>query len=144
MPPPPPAPRELIEVLGIGKTEVVNGKALTLLSLERYREGDLVTFRLVRKRGRFEPDFPSPEMFLAVGPAAATSTPRLSGMNGGGGGGMEETTFRYSFSFSPGMPDDATDWVIEVTKIEWVRPRHGRHRRIWSIDHGPWRFIIRP
>ena len=57
---------------------------------------------------------------------------------------MEEITFRYSFSFSPGMPDDATDWVIEVTKIEWVRPRHGRHRRIWSIDHGPWRFIIRP
>ena len=65
------------------------------------------------------------------------------------GAGAYLFTPRPAYRFRPitepmTMPDDATDWVIEVTKIEWVRPRHGRHRRIWSIDHGPWRFIIRP
>ncbi len=143
VPPPPPTPRELIEVIGVGKTEVVNGVALTLLSLERYREGDIVTFRLTAKRG-LHLDFPSPELFIAVGPAASPSTPRFSMMGGGGGGGGKDLIFRYSFGFSPGMPDEATDWVVEVTKIEWVRPRRSPQRKVASVDAGPWRFVIRP
>lgn len=144
MPPAPPRPRELIEVLGVGKTETVSGVALTLLSLERYREGDVVTFRLARQRAKWQRDFPSPELFLAVGPAGAPATPRFSGMSGGGGGGMEEIEYRYTFSFSPGMPDDANDWVIEVTKIHWIRPYRSPERNIESVDLGPWRFAIRP
>jgi hypothetical protein len=140
---PPPALRELIEVIGLGKTETVGGVALTLLSLERYREGDLVTFRLTRKRG-LHLDFPSPELSLAVGPAASMSTPRFSMMSGGGGGGGNELTFRYSYGFSPGMPDGATDWVIEVAKIEWVRPYRSPERKVASVDVGPWRFVVRP
>ena len=141
---PPPQQRELVEVLGIGRTEVANGVALTLLSLERYREGDTINFRLIRKRGPFQRDIPSPELFIRVGPSSSTQTPRFSGMSGGGGGGMQEITYRFSFGVSPAMPDDATDWVVEVTKIEWVKPYRSPERRIWSIDHGPWRFVIRP
>jgi hypothetical protein len=140
---PAPEMRELIEVLGIGKTEIVNGVALTLLSVERYREGDIVTFRLTSKRG-LHLDFLSPELFLAVGPAASTTTPRFSMFGGGGGGGGNDLTFRYTFGVSPGMPDEATDWVVEVTKIEWVRPYRSPEREVASVDVGPWRFTIRP
>src|SRR2546421_4592715 len=70
--PPPPAPRELVEVLGIGAAQTVGDRTITLLSLERYREGDIVTFSLTSKRG-LHLDFPSPELFLAVGPAASPS-----------------------------------------------------------------------
>jgi hypothetical protein len=143
MPPPPPRPRELIEVIGVGQTETANDVAVTLLSLERYREGDIVTFRLLRKRAKWERDFPSPELFIAVGPSGATARPRFGGMSGGGGGGMEEIEYRHTFSLSPGMPDDVTDWVVEVEKIEWVRMGQPG-RTVQSVDVGPWRFVIRP
>jgi hypothetical protein len=141
--PPPATPRELIDVIGVGKTETVSGVALTLLALERYREGDIVTFRLTAKRGLHR-EFPSPELFIAVGPAASTSTARFSMMGGGGGGSGNDLTFRYSYGLSPGMPDDAIDWVVEVAKIEWVRPYHSPERKVASVDVGPWRFTIRP
>lgn len=139
----PPQPRTLVEVLGIGRTQIVNGVALTLLSLERYREGDIVTFRLSSRRGLHR-EYPSPELFIEVGPAGATSTPRFSTAGGGGGGGGQELEFRYYFGFSPAMPDDARDWVVAVTKIEWVRPYRSGERHVAKVDQGPWRFVIRP
>jgi hypothetical protein len=116
--------------------------SLTLLSLERYREGDIVTFSLKSRRG-LHLDFSSPEIFMQIGPAGATATPRFSMSGGGGGGNGQDLDFRYSFGFSPGMPDDATDWVIEVTKIEWVRPYRSPERKVARADIGPWRFVIR-
>src|SRR2546428_9485990 len=104
MPPVPPTPRELVEVIGIGRTETVNNVSLTLLSLERYREGDIVTFRLVRRRGLHR-DFPSPELFIATGPAAATATPRFGYMSGGGGGGVGQVRYCHSVCLKPRMPD---------------------------------------
>jgi hypothetical protein len=139
----PAQPRTLVEVLGIGSTQTAGGVALTLLSLERYREGDVVTFRLSSRRG-LHLDYPSPELFIKVGPSAATATPRFSMAGGGGGGGGQELEFRQYFGFSPAMPDDATDWVVEVTKIEWVSPYRSGARRVARVDQGPWRFVIRP
>ena len=143
MPPPPPRPRTLVEVLGIGRTETVNNVALTLLSYERYREGDYVTFSLTSRRG-MQRDYPTPEIFMRVGPSGATETPRFSDGGGGGGGGGQELYFRYSFGFGPPMPDDVNDWIVEVTKIEWARPYRGPERRVARVDEGPWRFVIRP
>jgi hypothetical protein len=142
-PPPPPRPRTLVEVLGIARTETVNGVPLTLLSYERYREGDYVTFSLSSRRG-LHLEYPSPEIFMRVGPAGATATPRFSDGGGGGGGGGQDLYFRYAFGFSPPMPDEATDWVVEVTKVEWVKPRHSPERHVARVDEGPWRFVIRP
>lgn len=140
--PPPPAPRELVDVIGIGRTEMVAGVSLTLLALERYREGDIVTFRIVRKRG-FSRDFPSPELLIAVGPASATELPRYSMMSGGGGGGMNEIVYRMSYGLVPGMPLDATDWIIEVREVSWVRDGMNE-RKVSSVDAGPWRFTVKP
>lgn len=139
----PPQPRTLVEVIGVGRTETVNGVSLTLLSLERYREGDILTFSLTSKRG-LHLDSPSPEIFIQIGPSGATATPRFSMMSGGGGGAGNELIFRYSFGVAPGMPDDATDWVIEVAKIEWVFPYRSPERKVARVDLGPWRFTIRP
>ncbi len=52
LPAPPPTARELIDVIGIGVSEMVGGVALTLLSLERYAEVSILLFRLVAPRPR--------------------------------------------------------------------------------------------
>src|SRR5512132_2081161 len=86
--PPPPQPRELIDVVGIGRTETVGGVAVTLLSLERYREGHVALFRMFRHRERSERELPMPHFELAVTPE--NSTPyRFWMMGGTGGGGVE-------------------------------------------------------
>src|SRR5687768_4929276 len=84
-PPPPPQPRELIDVVGIGRTETVSGVDVTLLSLERYREGHVALFRMFRQRKRSERDLPMPHFELAVTPES--STPYRFWMMGGTGGG---------------------------------------------------------
>ena len=66
--PPPPQPHELIAVVGVGVTQNAGGLALTLLSLEQYREGTIVLFRLLRPRGRFEREYPHPRLRLTVVP----------------------------------------------------------------------------
>lgn len=73
-PAPPAQPRDLIDVVGVGQTETANGVALTLLSLERYREGGIALFRLHRARGPLERDFPSPDLDLAVTPQGKSRT----------------------------------------------------------------------
>lgn len=141
VPAPPPQPRELIDVVGIGLTETVGGVALSLLSLERYREGHIALFRLHRARGRLELDFPSPRLDLAVMPEA--TTPYRVWMNGGtGSGGMGEVEYRQSYAIVPAPPNDASETVIEVRAISWERYGAGAYKVV-SVDTGPWRFTIR-
>jgi hypothetical protein len=140
VPAPPPQPRELIDVLGIGQTETVSGVALTLLSLERYREGHIALFRLHRARGRLEREFPSPELDLAITPEG-TVPYRFWMMGGGGGGGTRELEFRYSYAIVPAPPSDASEVVIEVRAISWKRYGAGTYKVV-SVDPGPWRFRI--
>lgn len=124
-------------------TVTASGIPLTLLSLERYREGDVLNFRFTSRRG-LHLDFASPDMFITVGPASATATPRFSLMGGSSGGNGQEIVHRFSFGVTPGMPDGATDWVVEVTKIVWNRHRSGGEYTVANVDEGPWRFVIRP
>src|SRR5690242_7716667 len=83
-PPPPPQPHELIDVVGVGTTETTGGVALTLLSLERYREGLIALFRVRRHRGRFEREFPSPWLVMTVTPEGTVPYRFLMGSGGGG------------------------------------------------------------
>ena len=141
VPPPPPQPHELIDVVGVGATENVGGVALTLLSLERYREGDVGLFRLLRARGRFEFEYPSPCLHLAVTPEG-TVPYRVWQMGGSGGGGMREIEYRLSYAIVPAPPSDVSGTVIEVREIEWERWKEGT-RKVASVDTGPWRFTVR-
>ena len=133
-------PRELIDVVGIGQTETVNGVALTLLSLERYREGHIALFRLHRARGRLELEFPSPDLKLAVTPEG-TVPYRFWMMSGTGGGMPRELEYRQSYAIVPAPPSGVGEVVIEVREISWKRYGAGTYKVV-SVDTGPWRFTI--
>lgn len=136
----PPQPRELVDVVGVGQSETVNGVAVTLLSVERYREGHIALFRLHRARGRLEHDFPSPEFDLAVTPEGAV--PYRFWMTGGTGGGLPgEVEHRRSYAIVPAPPSDASEVVIEVRAISWKRYDSGTYKVV-SVETGPWRFTI--
>jgi hypothetical protein len=138
---PPPQPRELIDVVGVGLTETVGGVALTLLSVERYREAHIALFRLFRARGRFEWEFPSPHLDLSVTPEGEAPY-RHWMMSGSGGGGMRELEFRQSYAIAPAPPSEATETVIEVRKISWERYAAGTYKVV-AVDTGPWRFSLK-
>lgn len=122
-------------------TETVGGIALTLLSLERYREGHIALFRLFRPRGPLEWEFPSPHLDLSVTPEGVAPY-RFWMMGGTGGGGMRELEFRQSYAIVPAPPSETSETVIEVRQISWERYRAGT-RRVVSVDTGPWRFSLR-
>jgi hypothetical protein len=141
-PAPPPQPRQLIDVVGVGATETVGGVALTLLSVERYREGHVVLFRMFRHRERSERDLPMPRFELAVSPESSTPY-RFWMMGGTGGGGVAgEMEYRQAYAITPSPPSDGSEIVIEVREISWERLGHGT-RKVVSVDSGPWRFTIR-
>jgi hypothetical protein len=136
----PTQPRVLIDVVGIGLTETVGGVALTLLSLERYREGHIALFRLFRARGPSEREFPTPRLEFAVVPEG--TVPYRFWMMGGTGGGMKELEYRQSYAIAPAPPSDASDTIIEVREIVWERWGAGM-RKVVSVDTGPWRFSVK-
>ena len=130
----------MIDVVGIGLTETVGGVSVTLLSVERYREGHIALFRLFRARGPFEREFPSPQLELAVTPEGAG--PYRFWMMSGGGGGMKELEYRQSYAIVPAPPTDATETLIEVRQISWQRYGAGTYTVV-SVDTGPWLFVVR-
>ena len=127
-------------MIGVGATETANGVALTLLSVERYAEAHVLLFRLLRRRGRFELEFPSPHLDIAISPEGA-APPRVW-MMGGSGGGTTEVEHRLSYAVSP-APADAGPMVVEVLRITWERYDKGNYK-VASVDTGPWRFTLTP
>jgi hypothetical protein len=131
----------LVDVVGIGRTETVDGVAITLLSLERYREGHVALFRMFRHRKRSERDLLTPQFELAVSPDASTSY-HFWMMGGTGGGGVEgEMEYRQSYAIAPPPPSDGREVVIEVREVSWRRYGSGTYK-IVAVDTGPWRFSI--
>jgi hypothetical protein len=140
-PAPPSQPRELIDVIGIGATEMVGGVALTLLSVERYREGHVALFRMFRHRERSERELPMPHFELAITPESSTPY-RFWMMGGTGGGGVAgEMEYRQAYAIAPAPPSDGSEIVIEVREISWERLGAGT-RKVVAVDTGPWRFSI--
>jgi hypothetical protein len=142
LPPSPPQPRELVDVVGVGQTETVNGVAVTLLSVERYREGHVVLFRMFRHRKRSERDLPMPHFELSVTPQSSMPY-RFWMMGGTGGGGVEgEMEYRQAYAITPSPPSDDGEVVIEVREISWKRYGSGTYKVV-AVDTGPWRFSVR-
>lgn len=141
-PPPIPQPRTLVEVIGIGATAVVQGIALTLLSVERYEEGLIVSFRMVRHRGRVQMDWPYPSLLVTVAPAGSVPYRVLARGGSGGGTIAGEIEYRLSYAVAPAPPAGALDLSVEVSEIAWERTR-GTRAEIVSRDPGPWRFSVR-
>jgi hypothetical protein len=111
---------------------------LTLLSVERYREGHVLLFRLLRPRRVMRRELPWPELRLSI--LGAPPAFRFVPMGGGGGGGMEEMEYRLSLAIVPAPPLDG-ELVIEVSEIAWTR-HHMSERTVVTTDPGPWRFTV--
>jgi hypothetical protein len=54
---------------------------------------------------------------------------------------MVELEYRQSYAIVPAPPSDASETVIEVRDVSWVRFGAGT-RKVVSVDTGPWRFTI--
>ena len=126
--------------MGVGSTETVNGNALTLLALERYREADIVTFWFRRPYGGGRSSL-FPELDIDV-EGAGDAARRVWTMGGSGGGGPEEMTFRHAYAFAP-PSGGAPQIVVVVNRIDWIDHRQAQPRVVKS-ERGPWRFTIRP
>lgn len=142
-PPPlrPVEPHELLTVIGAADSETAGEVTLTLLSVELYREGWIALFRLLRKRGRFEREFPTPFLSLTVLPQQ--DVPYSISMRYASGGGMPELEYRQAYSIVPAPPRDAGTVTIEVHEISWERWGAGTRTVQW-VDKGPWRFEMQP
>jgi hypothetical protein len=139
IPPPPAMPRHLVDVIGVGSEQSVAGVALALLSMERYREGAIVQFRLLRPTRVLRRELPWPELRAAV--VGADGAFRVMPM-GAGGGGMREMEYRLSVAILPAPSIDAGQIVIEVSEIAWMRHTPKGERTIVTTDPGPWRFVV--
>jgi alkanesulfonate monooxygenase SsuD/methylene tetrahydromethanopterin reductase-like flavin-dependent oxidoreductase (luciferase family) len=133
-------PRQLIDVIGVGMARTAAGVTLELLSIERYREGLVVLFRILTTHaGRH--DFASPELHLVIAdgaPAGHTIWP----MGGGGGGGADGLVeYRQSYRVIP-APPPSDRITVEVSRVDWrTYPREGPPV-VARTDTGPWRFIV--
>lgn len=130
--------RQLIEVIGVGETREMGNVTLTLLSVERYREGLVVLFRLLRRERVMKGELPWPELSLHVVDDADAY--RVWPMGGGGGGGIGELDYRISYTIAP-APAMKGRTDLEVTEIVWQRHTQGQRESV-STDAGPWRFTV--
>ena len=124
--------------MGVGSTESVNGNALTLLALERYRELDIVTFWFRRPYVGGRSLFPELEIGVE---GAGDAARRVWSMGGSGGGGPEDMTFRHAYALAPPSAG-ADEIVVVVNRIDWI-DHHLAEPRVVKSEPGPWRFAIR-
>ena len=118
----------------------MNGVRLTLLSVERYAEGVVLLFRLVRRRGRFAFSYPMPSLAISMDPAGAVPYRVL--MKGGGGGGDEEIEYRLTYAVVPAPPPGTHAIAIAVDEIAWERGAMNGRAEVVARDAGPWRYVV--
>jgi len=141
MPRPHAQPRELVSVLGVGVSQIHGPSTLTLLSLERYREGFILQFRLLRERHHLRQLF-MPQIDLSIVDGRATRY-TIWPQGGGGGGGLDGLIeWRYAWAGTPALPQEAGEITIEALEIRWQR-HHDKDGLVFAeADAGPWRFVI--
>src|SRR6266516_5490243 len=96
--------RELIDVLAIGQSEQVDSATLTLLSVERYRDGFLAQFRLLQEYT--QPEDPTSRSFPELVCEASDEhggryTVWPNGGSGGGGRGLLH--WRLAYRYAPAL-----------------------------------------
>jgi hypothetical protein len=122
-------------VIAIGQTERAGEGELTLLALEIYERGFVVTTRL-RWPGGFG-------LLPELAPAASDDRGRAYAhrSHGGSGGGRE---FRSAHRFSPALDPGAGELRLAIAEIRWRRIVPGRAELGEEPPTtGPWRFVVR-
>ena len=125
----------LSRVIAIGQTERAGEGELTLLALEIYERGFVVTSRL-RRPGTFG-------LFPELSPAATDDLGRAYAhrSHGGSGGGHE---FRAAHRFTPALDPTARELWLAIAEIRWRRLVPGQAELGEDPPTpGPWRFVVR-
>jgi hypothetical protein len=136
--------RDLIDVVPVGVSQRAGATTLTLLSLERYGDGFLVQFRVLREATLRQevPAGAAPEMR----PAAADDrggryapTPEVA--NRAARRTLEQ--WRLAYRYQPALPPDARELRLDVPRIEWSARDLTRGRLVTGPpESGPWTFAV--
>jgi hypothetical protein len=125
----------LHRVVAIGRTERAGEGELTLLALELYERGFVVTSRL-RWPGPFG-------LFPELSPAATDDLGHAYAHRSHGGSG-DGRDFRAAHRFSPALDPAAAELRLEIAEIRWRRLVPGRTELGEEAPTpGPWRFVVR-
>lgn len=134
--------RDLIAVVGVGQLQSHGPMTVTLLSVERYRDGFFLQFRLMREHRPPSRMGWQPHMKISV--VDGHATPYVVGPDGGGGGGGRDgiAVWRYGYRGAPALSADAGEIVVEVPELRW-RQHDGKGQLVDAeVDAGPWRFRV--
>lgn len=138
--------RELVDVLPVGMSHRMGDETVTLLSVQRYRDGSLAQLRVLSEYAPpatlQERASLMPELHLAVADDRGGSyTPWSHGGSGGGGRGTLQ--WRYAFRFAPALAPEAGELQLAVERVEWHRHVPGRPETVIErAQVGPWAFTV--
>jgi hypothetical protein len=133
---------EVVRVTGVGERREKDGVALTLLSVELYRDGVVAQFHIVQRRQAGAAGaFGLPQ--LAVAASDDRGTVYRERPYGGSGGGPDHGTvnWRMASAFAPAAPEDARMLVLRVDEVVWSTAS-GTELVESERTAGPWEFVV--
>ena len=144
--PPPPALRELVDVIPVGRSARRGEVTLTLLSVERYGDGFVALFRLLQEHTAPDPALiaapPMPELRLQViddRSGAYDAWPH----GGGGGGGHGLLDWRLGYVFAPAPDPGVRELRLTAAEIAWRRFDQEHSDLVDAgTTPGPWTFVV--
>ncbi len=138
--------RELVDVLPVGTSHRAGDETVTLLSVERYRDGFLAQLRVLAE---YAPPAPLPERagllpevhLAATDDRGGAYTPWPHGGSGGGGRGVLQ--WRHAYRFAPALPPEARELRLTVERVAWHRYEPGQQELVVEREQaGPWAFTV--
>jgi len=133
---------DVVRVTGVGERREKGHVALTLLSVELYRDGVIAQFHLVQRRHPRAPGaFGLPR--FAVTASDDRGTVYKERPYGGTGGGSDRDTvnWRMASAFAPAAPDAARMLTLRVDEILWSMAS-GTELVESERTAGPWEFVV--
>jgi hypothetical protein len=138
-----PAPTftELKRVIPIAKSQPCGSATLTLLSLEEYLEGYIVTARLILGERKIVAR-QSPHLVFR------TTDDQGNRYEGWCVGGGSKNELRAECKFTPSLDQNARELTVEIDGVHWVvwpQPQQGGQgqKPEVDLDPGPCMFVIR-
>ena len=134
---------EIVRVIGVGERRVGGDLALTLLSVEIYRDGFVAQFHLVGGRptegASGMPGFPQ---FTAAASDDRGTIYRERPYGGSGGGNSPgRVSWRMASAFAPALGEGARALTLRVGEVAWSTIAEGEMRASHTTA-GPWEFVV--
>ncbi len=138
--------RELERVIAVGQVRSYPGGRLILLSIEAYREGCLLQFRILTDEDPTSSAGAGTDLLLGVLPDLEVEARddlgrRYPVLEGGSGGGGRES--RHEMRIPRPLDPSAGELTVTVMTMRWEDAGTGRRgRRLVREETGPWVFPV--